>query len=125
VFLYELLAGVDPFADDDPMNVYKKILDGKVKFPKFFDKCGKSLVKRLLQQDLSKRYGNLIGGCNDIKNHKFFKEMEFFNLINMELKPPYVPKVISSSDISNFSLYPDSGKEVVSISTEEDPFLNW
>ena len=41
------------------MLIYQKILKGKVKFPRSFDKNAKSLVKHLLQADLAKRYGNL------------------------------------------------------------------
>lgn len=57
--MYEMIAGIDPFNDDDPMAIYQKILKGKVVFPKGFDKDAKSLVKHLLVADLSKRYGNL------------------------------------------------------------------
>ena len=59
ILLYEMIAGIDPFNDDDPMAIYQKILKGKVVFPKGFDKDAKSLVKHLLVADLSKRYGNL------------------------------------------------------------------
>jgi protein kinase A len=38
ILLYEMLAGIDPFSDEDPMNIYQKILKGKVHFPKTFDK---------------------------------------------------------------------------------------
>ena len=38
VFLYEMVAGIDPFSDEDPMNIYQKILSGVVKFPKSFDR---------------------------------------------------------------------------------------
>jgi protein kinase A len=31
-------AGIDPFTDDDPMNIYQNILKGKIKFPKDLDK---------------------------------------------------------------------------------------
>lgn len=54
-----MIAGIDPFNDEDPMAIYQKILKGKVVFPKGFDKDAKSLVKHLLVADLSKRYGNL------------------------------------------------------------------
>ncbi len=37
VLLYEMIAGIDPFSDEDPMMVYQKILKGKVKFPSGFD----------------------------------------------------------------------------------------
>ena len=57
-----MIAGIDPFNDDDPMLIYQKILKGKLKFPSSFDANAKSLVKHLLEADLSKRYGNLKGG---------------------------------------------------------------
>jgi len=59
ILLYEMIAGIDPFNDEDPMTIYQKILKGKILFPKGFDKDAKSLVKHLLVADLSKRYGNL------------------------------------------------------------------
>jgi protein kinase A len=34
------------------MGIYQKILSGKIVFPKFFDKNGKVLVKKLLTADL-------------------------------------------------------------------------
>ena len=68
VLLYEMIAGIDPFNDEDPMLIYQKILKGKIKFPSSFPSNAKSLVKHLLTQDLSKRYGNLKGGVDDIKN---------------------------------------------------------
>jgi protein kinase A len=57
-----MLAGIDPFNDNDPMAIYRNILKGKVRFPKSFDQEAKSLVKHLLVTDLSKRFGNLKNG---------------------------------------------------------------
>ena len=125
ILLYEMIAGIDPFSDDDPMMVYQKILKGKIKFPSGFDSNAKSLVKHLLESDLTKRYGNLKGGVKDIKGHRFFKELSWEKLINMELTPPYIPKVKSAGDISNFSSYPDSDTPCPSIKKSEDPFLDW
>lgn len=48
------------------MAIYQNILKGKIKFPRDFDADAKSLVKHLLVADLTKRYGNLKGGVNDI-----------------------------------------------------------
>ena len=93
VLLYEMLAGIDPFNDEDPMLIYQKILKGKIKFPSSFDPNAKSLVKHLLEADLSKRYGNLKGGVDDIKNHRFFKGFDWNGLLIRNLKPYYTPKV--------------------------------
>ena len=38
ILLYEMLVGIDPFNDDDPMMIYQKIIKGKIKFPKTIDK---------------------------------------------------------------------------------------
>lgn len=72
-----MIAGIDPFTDEDPMAIYQKILKGKVKFPRGFDRNAKSLVKHLVVADLSKRYGNLKRGVNDIKKHRWFKSLDW------------------------------------------------
>ena len=126
VLLYEMLAGIDPFNDEDPMLIYQKILKGKVKFPSNFNSNAKSLVKHLLVQDLSKRYGNLKGGVNDIKNHRFFKNMDWNALTLLKIKPPYLPKVSGSGDVNNFSSYDDDeDMDTVSIDPSDDPFAEW
>ena len=38
ILLYEMLVGIDPFNDDDPMMIYQKIIKGKIKFPKSVEK---------------------------------------------------------------------------------------
>jgi protein kinase A len=37
VLVYEMLAGFPPFQDDDPMNIYRKIINTKPKYPDGFD----------------------------------------------------------------------------------------
>mmetsp|Transcript_31929 Transcript_31929/g.5784 ORF Transcript_31929/g.5784 Transcript_31929/m.5784 type:complete len:81 (+) Transcript_31929:590-832(+) len=80
-----MLASIDPFSDEDPMAIYQKILKGKVRFPRNFDRNAKSLVKHLLVADLTKRYGNLRNGVNDIKNHRWFSGLDWVRLLNREL----------------------------------------
>jgi protein kinase X len=38
ILTYEMLVGMDPFNDEDPMMVYQKIIKGKIKFPKTIDR---------------------------------------------------------------------------------------
>jgi protein kinase A len=38
ILTYEMIAGIDPFNDEDPMAIYQKILKGKIRFPRDFDK---------------------------------------------------------------------------------------
>lgn len=57
-------------------NVYNWIVfktsSSQVRFPSHFSSDLKDLLRNLLQVDLTKRYGNLKNGVNDIKNHKWF-----------------------------------------------------
>ena len=62
IILYEMIAGIDPFNDEDPMIIYHNILKNRLKFPHGFDSDAKSLIKHLLVIDLSNRYGNLKNG---------------------------------------------------------------
>ena len=127
VLLYEMIAGVDPFNDEDPMLVYQKILKGKLKFPSSFDSNAKSLVKHILVQDLSKRYGNLKNGVDDIKGHRFFKNMDWNDLLKRKINPIYKPKVSASNDVGNFNTYDDEEEDnsAIAIKKDEDPFLSW
>ena len=49
------------------------------------------MVKHMLRRDLSKRYGNLKSGVDDIKNHRFFEHIAMPNLLLKKIAPPYVP----------------------------------
>ena len=81
IFIYEMLVGACPFMNDDPFEIFKKIIQTKISFPKDFDKKAKSLIRHLTDHDLSKRYGNLKHGVEDIKNHRFFRDLSFYNII--------------------------------------------
>jgi len=127
ILIYEMIVGYPPFVDEDPMGIYQKILSGKIVFPKFFDKNGKLLVKKLLTADLGKRYGNLAKGPKDIKECKWFGNYNWDNLFN-KVQPPGIaikPKVKDAADTSNFEEYPDSEENPPVVSPATDPFTEW
>lgn len=88
-----MLVGIDPFNDEDPMNVYQKIVAGKYYFPENIDPAAKSLIKHLLDPDVSKRYGCLKNGVQDIFDSKWFKGFDWKALTELTMLPPYTPKV--------------------------------
>ena len=153
ILLYEMLAGIDPFNDDDPMAIYQKILKGKVKFPRSFDKNAKSLVKHLLVADLTKRYGNLKGGKIRENLFNFSKVLRIYATIDFTrikilvqtskscqrnnyqfLTNHLSSKLLYNScitflrgqgDASNFSDYPDSVELPKVVKKSEDPFIGF
>ena len=58
-----------------------------------FCRNAKSLVKHLLVADLSKRYGNLKRGVQDIKKHRWFKNLDWEALVEKRIPVPYKPIV--------------------------------
>jgi protein kinase A len=125
VLIYEMLVGIDPFADEDPMLIYQNIIRGKVRFPSRINPDAKSLVKHLLVQDLSRRYGNLKNGIGDIKLHRWFVRVNWVQLIMKQLPAPHRPVVRSPGDSSNFVHYPDSDELAPAVQSSLDPFLRW
>merc|ERR1719276_340421 len=125
ILIYEMICGQPPFCDEDPMGIYQKILAGKVYFPKYFDKNAKALVKRLLTADLGKRYGNLKNGVDDIKGHKWFKDINWRNLLDKQIPAPFRPVVRGDSDTSNFDEYPESEEQAAIVPQATDPFVKW
>ena len=118
-----MLCGEPPFVDDDPMGIYQKILSKKLSFPRNYDKNAKSLTKKLLAHDLTKRYGCLKGGAKDIRDSKFFNCIDWHKLLQRKLDSPIIPEISGETDTSNFDFYPDSSEEAGTPMFENnDPF---
>lgn len=53
-------------------------------------------------KDPAGRLGSGEGDGNDIMKHAFFADIDFAKLYNLEIKAPFVPKIKSKTDVSNF-----------------------
>ncbi|CAD8138137.1 unnamed protein product [Paramecium octaurelia] len=67
IILFAMLAGYLPFEDPNTNQLYKKIIAGDIKFPKFITNEAKDLVKNILNTDPSKRYT-----IQEIRKHSWF-----------------------------------------------------
>nr|CAB3265169.1 cAMP-dependent protein kinase catalytic subunit PRKX-like [Phallusia mammillata] len=107
ILTYEMLAGFPPFWDESPFGIYQKILSGKVDFPKNLDASAKDLIKKLLAHDRTRRLGNMKNGTEDVKRHKWFKNIDWEAVSEKKMIPPIIPKVKHSGDTRNFEDYPE------------------
>lgn len=75
VLLYEMVIGYSPFCDasEDYNIIYTKIVNGEYNFPCKIGKHCKSLIKKLLTVNASKRLGTR--DVKEIKEHPFFKDI--------------------------------------------------
>jgi protein kinase A len=67
-----MTTGQPPFRSEQTIRIYEKIVSGKYKQPSYLTEELKDLLRCLIQNDLTKRYGNLKNGVDDIKTHKWF-----------------------------------------------------
>ena len=126
ILIYEMLVGEPPFVDDDPLEIYQQILTGKVSFGRGYDKNARSLTKKLLTSDLTKRYGCLKNGASDIKMCKWLQGIDFKALLAKKLDTPIKPEISSESDTSNFEEYPEDMTELRRPEYDgPDPFENF
>nr|BAN66257.1 protein kinase domain containing protein [Babesia bovis] len=125
ILIYEMLVGYPPFYNEDPMGIYKKILDCRLVFPRNYDPDAKALTKQLLTFDPSKRIGNLHKGAKDIIASQWFAKMDFDKLLQKKLTPPYVPELKGKNDTTKFGTYPDSVEVPRAVEGKADPFDNW
>lgn len=107
VLIYEMLAGQPPFFHDNHMRLYDMIVNAALQFPSGFDPAAKDLVSRLLDRNVTRRLGVLQGGAMDVKQHAWFRGLDWAKLQREELRAPFRPKVADDGDASNFDFYPE------------------
>eukprot|EP01099_Mayorella_cantabrigiensis_P003482 TRINITY_DN2668_c0_g1_i1.p1 TRINITY_DN2668_c0_g1~~TRINITY_DN2668_c0_g1_i1.p1 ORF type:complete len:304 (-),score=64.82 TRINITY_DN2668_c0_g1_i1:408-1319(-) len=126
ILIFEMLAGYPPFYDEQPFGIYEKILAGRVQFPPFFEPGAKDLLRRLLVADRTRRLGNLKGGASDVKNHLWFRDIDWDKLFARQLEPPLIPEFDDEEDegdTSNFEKYPSEEEDEEELeSSDIDPF---
>ncbi|ETW49329.1 hypothetical protein PFMALIP_02648 [Plasmodium falciparum MaliPS096_E11] len=82
-------------------------------------------MKKLLSHDLTKRYGNLKKGAQNVKEHPWFSNIDWVNLLNKNVEVPYKPKYKNIFDSSNFERVQEDLTIADKITNENDPFYDW
>merc|ERR1719161_3495436 len=88
-------------------------------FPPSIKADGQDLVGQLLQENPSNRLPARPNGIRLLKNHTWFRTMDWERLVKQSFPAPYVPKIRHEKDDSNFRAseqdlppnppYPDPG----------------
>ena len=98
ICMYEFICGGVPFGEkeEDPMDVYFAIINNHLSFPHKYisvSKEFKNIMKKMLDKNPTYRLTNFYS----IKNHAWFKDFKWDELINLNLKAPYLPIIPYSS----------------------------
>lgn len=103
ILLCEMLTGKLPFSGGNRYKLQQKIIKDKIKLPPFLSSEAHSLIKGLLQKDPSKRLGSGPHGEDEIKNHKWFKCINWKKLENKEIQPSFRPVVGGKECVLNIA----------------------
>lgn len=90
VLMYEMLAGSPPFRGETNYKLFEVILACAYKMPAHFSPEAASLVSGLLQSDPTRRLGAMAGGIRDIKEHIFFKGVDWNEVLQTQRMGPLV-----------------------------------
>ncbi|KAI8629406.1 serine/threonine-protein kinase psk1 [Xylariaceae sp. FL1651] len=101
---YDLMTGNPPFRGANNAKVQQNIVKQKVLMPYFLSLDAKDLLARLLRKDPAKRLGShMPKDLNTIKNHRFFRKINWKKLEAREMDPPIEPMITDPELAENFA----------------------
>lgn len=100
--MYEMICGRLPFYNRDHDILFSLIVFEQVKFPRNISIEARTLLSGLLAKVPKERLG---GGPEDVKDitaHPFFASINWKDLENKKITPPFKPQVTSDTDTRYF-----------------------
>ncbi|XP_044051156.1 serine/threonine-protein kinase N2-like isoform X2 [Siniperca chuatsi] len=102
VLIYEMLVGESPFPGEDEEEVFDSIVNDDVQYPGSLPPGAVSIIQKLLKRNPLKRLGAGERDANEVKGEKFFETIDWEALLAKRVKPPFLPSIKESMDVSNF-----------------------
>jgi len=123
ILIYELLTMTTPFFAQDDMMIYEKILSGiqGVRFSSKVKKPAEHLIRSLCKLEPRERLGNMKGGVQDIRKHRWFQGFDWRGLRSCRFDSPFDPDISGPLDVKHFPKIPPSQGD--GDSTEEKRLL--
>uniref|UniRef100_A0A1A9WV58 protein kinase C n=1 Tax=Glossina brevipalpis TaxID=37001 RepID=A0A1A9WV58_9MUSC len=132
VLLYEMLAGRSPFdiagASENPDQntedyLFQVILEKTIRIPRSLSVKAASVLKGFLNKNPADRLGcHRETAFMDIKNHQFFKVIDWEMLAYKQVTPPFKPRLDSDRDLANFP--PEFTGEAVQLTPDDERVID-
>lgn len=132
VLMFEMLAGRSPFdvvgnADNPDQNtedyLFQIILEKTIRMPRSVSVKAASMLKGFLNKNPTERLGcHPQTGFNDIQSHPFFRAIDWEQLEQKLITPPYKPLIRSERDLDHFD--PAFTDEPVQLTPDDPKTIN-
>ena len=99
---YEMLTGYMPFNIPRNEKLSPKLFKTPIRYPKNITEDEMDLIEKLLTLDPKHRIGNGSNDAQEIKNHPYFKDIDWDKYYRKEVKPPFIPKLKNDTDLRYF-----------------------
>ncbi|KAK3603248.1 hypothetical protein CHS0354_007579 [Potamilus streckersoni] len=100
--MYDMLTGAPPFTGENRKKTIDKILKAKLSLPPYLTNDARGLIKKLLKKNPKDRLGGGPEDAKAIKHHSFFRHVDWKELIQRGVEPPFKPSVTNYEDVSQF-----------------------
>ena len=98
VVFYEMLVGNTPYYTIKKEDIFYNVEFGVLKIPQFISKEASDLLRKLLERNPLKRLGGGARDAEEIKEHPYFKDVDWKKVYEKKIKPPnfvnYTDKMI-------------------------------
>ncbi len=103
ILLYELYTGKPPVHDTTHLKVLRRIVSGEIDLSGIHGASAQfqDLVQSLVQIGEKQRLGSN-NDAQEVKEHIFFRDVDWEKVATLQIKPPFKPKIRNVKDLANF-----------------------
>ncbi|KFZ14645.1 hypothetical protein V501_03144 [Pseudogymnoascus sp. VKM F-4519 (FW-2642)] len=102
VLIYQMLLQQSPFRGEDEEEIYDAILADEPLYPIHMPRDSVSILQKLLTREPEARLGSGPTDAQEIMNQPFFQKINWDDVYNKRIQPPFLPQISSATDTSNF-----------------------
>lgn len=102
VLLFQMLLCQSPFKGDDEDEIFNAIEHDDVRYPISMPRQTVLVLQALLTKDPSARLGSSERGAEEVMEHPYFQDVDFDDILQCRVPPPFLPELTSEHDFSNF-----------------------
>lgn len=102
VLIYQMLLQQSPFRGEDEDEIYDAILADEPLYPIHMPRDSVSILQKLLTREPELRLGSGPTDAQEIMSHSFFRNINWDDVRDKKVPPPFLPSIKSATDTSNF-----------------------